>query len=105
MRLGSGLFSRWWKMIKVPSFEDTQFGRECYISKRTESIREKLARVAQLEALETRQRVDIAHVEVDGEEMVLVSLDGREDGVAIAVADIESGALSLQDAVNELMDN
>ena len=92
-------------MIKVPRFEDTQFGRECYLHKRTESIREKLARVAQLEALETQQRVDIAHVEVYGEEMVLVSLEGREDGVAIAVADIEAGRLSLQDAVNELMDN
>ena len=92
-------------MIKVPSFEDTQFGRECYISKRTESIREKLARVALLQSLETKQRVDIAHVEVEGEEMVLVSLEGREDGVVIAVADIESGALSLQDAINELMDN
>ena len=92
-------------MIKVPSFEDTQFGRECYLHKRTESIREKLSRVAQLEALETQQRVDIAHVEVDGEEMVLVSLEGREDGVAVAVADIEAGRLSLQDAVNELMDN
>ena len=92
-------------MIKVPSFEDTQFGRECYLHKRTESIREKLARVAQLEALETQRRVDIAHVEVEGEEMVLVSLEGREDGVAIAVADIEAGRLSLQDAVNELMDS
>ena len=92
-------------MIKVPSFEDTQFGRECYLHKRAESIREKLSRRAQLEALETRQRVDIAHVEVEGEEMVLVSREGREDGVAIAVADIESGALSLQDAINELMDN
>ena len=92
-------------MIKAPSLEDTQFGRECYVSKRTESIREKLSRMAQLEALETRQRVDIAHVEVDGEEMVLVSREGREDGVAIAVADIEAGRISLQDAVNELMDN
>ena len=92
-------------MIKVPSFEDAQFGRECYLHKRTESIREKLSRIAQLEALETRQRVDIMHVEVDGEEMVLVSREGREDGVAIAVADIEAGRLSLQDAVNELMDN
>ena len=92
-------------MIKVPSFEDTQLGRECYLHKRTESIREKLARVALLQSLETKQRVDLAHVEVEGEEMVLVSLEGREDGVAIAVADIESGALSLQDAVNELMDN
>lgn len=92
-------------MIKVPSFEDTQFGRECYLHKRIESIREKLSRIAQLKALETRQRVDIAHVEVDGEEMVLVSREGREDGVAIAVADIEAGRLSLQDAVNELMDN
>lgn len=92
-------------MIKIPSFEDTQFGRECYLHKRTESIREKLARMAQLEALETRQRVDIAHVEVDGEEMVLVSRDGCEDGVAIAVADIEAGRISLQDAINELMDN
>ena len=92
-------------MIKVPSFEDTRFGRECYLHKRTESIREKLSRMAQLEALETRQRVDIAHVEVDGEEMVLVSREGREDGVPIAVADIEAGRLSLQDAVNELMDN
>lgn len=97
-------------MIRVPSFEDTQFGRECYLHKRTESIREKLSRMAQLEALETRQRVerqrvDIAHVEVGGEEMVLVSREGREDGVAIAVADIEAGRLSLQDAVNELMDN
>ena len=92
-------------MIKVPSFEETQLGRECYLHKRTESIREKLSRIAQLEAHETRQRVDIAHVEVDGEEMVLVSLEGREDGVAVAVADIESGALSLQDAINELMDN
>ena len=92
-------------MIKVPSFEDTQFGRECYLHKRTESIREKLSRVAQLEALETQQRVDIAHVEIDGEEMVLVSREGREDGVAVAVADIEAGRLSLQDAVNELMDN
>ena len=92
-------------MIKAPSFEDTQFGRECYLHKRTESIREKLSRMAQLEALETRQRVDIAHAEVDGEEMVLVSREGREDGVAIAVADIEAGRMSLQDAVNELMDN
>ena len=92
-------------MIKVPSFEDTQFGRECYLHKRTESIREKLSRMAQLEALETRQRVDIAHVEVDGEEMVLVSREGCEDGVAIAVADIEAGRISLQDAVNEWMDN
>ena len=92
-------------MIKVPSFEDTQFGRECYVSKRTESIREKLSRIAQLEALETRQRVDIAHVEVDGEEMVLVSREGCDDGVAIAVADIEAGRISLQDAINELMDN
>ena len=92
-------------MIKVPSLEDTQLGRECYISKRTESIREKLSRVALLEALETQQRVDIAHVEVDGEEMVLVSREGREEGVAIAVADIEAGRLSLQDAVSELMDN
>ena len=92
-------------MIKVPSFEDTQFGRECYLHKRTESIREKLSRMAQLEALETRQRVDIMHVEVDGEEMVLVSREGREDGVAVAVADIEAGRLSLQDAINELMDN
>ena len=92
-------------MVKIPSFEDTQFGRECYLHKRTESIREKLARMAQLEALETRQRVDIAHVEVDGEEMVLVSREGREEGVAVAVADIEAGRLSLQDAVNELMDN
>ena len=92
-------------MIKAPSFEDTHFGRECYLHKRTESIREKLSRMAQLEALETRQRVDIMHVEVDGEEMVLVSREGCEDGVAIAVADIEAGRLSLQDAVNELMDN
>ena len=92
-------------MIKVPSLEGTQFGRECYLHKRTESIREKLARVALLQSLETKQRVDIAHVEVEGEEMVLVSREGREDGVAIAVADIESGALSLQDAINELMDN
>ena len=92
-------------MVKIPSFEDTQFGRECYLHKRTESIREKLSRIAQLEALETRQRVDIAHVEVDGEEIVLVSREGCEDGVAIAVADIEAGRLSLQDAVNELMDN
>ena len=92
-------------MVKIPSFEDTQFGRECYLHKRTESIREKLSRMAQLEALEARQRVDIAHVEVDGEEMVLVSREGREDGVAIAVADIEAGRLSLQDAINELMDN
>ena len=92
-------------MIKVPSFEDTQFGRECYLQKRTESIREKLSRMAQLEALETRQRVDIAHVEVGGEEIVLVSREGGEDGVAVAVADIEAGRLSLQDAVNELMDN
>ena len=92
-------------MIKAPRFEDTQFGRECYLNKRAESIREKLSRMAQLEALETRQRVDIAHVEVDGEEMVLVSREGCEDGVAIAVADIEAGRLSLQDAVNELMDN
>ena len=92
-------------MIKIPSFEDTQFGRECYLHKRTESIREKLARMAQLEALETRQRVDIAHVEVDGEEMVLVSREGREEGVAVAVADIEAGRISLQDAINELMDN
>ena len=92
-------------MIKVPSFEDTQFGRECYLHKRTESIREKLARVAMLQSLETKQRVDIAHVEVEGEEMVLVSREGCEEGVAIAVADIESGALSLQDAINELMDN
>ena len=92
-------------MVKIPSFEDTQFGRECYLHKRTESIREKLSRMAQLEALETRKRVDIAHVEVDGEEMVLVSREGCEDGVAIAVADIEAGRLSLQDAINELMDN
>ena len=92
-------------MIKVPRSEDTQFGRECYLHKRTESIREKLARVVLLQSLETKQRVDIAHVEVDGEEMVLVSREGREEGVAIAVADIESGALSLQDAINELMDN
>ena len=92
-------------MIKVPNFEDTPFGRECYLHKRTESIREKLSRMAQLEALETRKRVDIAHVEVDGEEMVLVSREGCEDGVAIAVADIEAGRLSLQDAVNKLMDN
>ena len=92
-------------MIKVPGFEDTQFGRECYLHKRAESIREKLARVALLEALETRCRVDITQVEVDGEEMVLVSREGREEGVAVAVADIEAGRLSLQDAVNELMDN
>lgn len=92
-------------MIKVPSFEDTQFGRECYVSKRTESIREKLSRMAQLEALETRQRVDITHAEVDGEEMVLVCREGREEGVAVAVADIEAGRISLQDAINELMDN
>ena len=92
-------------MIKVPRFEDLQFGRECYLHKRTESIREKLSRIAQLEALETRQRVDIAHVEVSGEEMVLVSREGCEDGVAIAVADIEAGRLSLQDAVDKLMDN
>ena len=92
-------------MIKAPRFEDTQFGRECYVSKRTESIREKLSRIAQLEALETRQRVDVAHVEVEGEEVVLVSREGCEEGVAIAVADIEAGRLSLQDAVNELMDN
>ena len=91
--------------MKVSSFEDTQFGRECYLHKRTESIREKLALVALLQSLETKQRVDIAHVEVDGEEMVLVSREGREDGVAVSVADIESGALSLQDAINELMDN
>ena len=92
-------------MVKIPIFEDTQFGRECYLHKRTESIREKLSRMAQLEELETRQRVDIAHVEIEGEEMVLVSREGREDGVAVAVADIEAGRLSLQDAVNELMDN
>ena len=92
-------------MIKVPSFEDTQFGRECYLHKRTESIREKLSRMAQLQALETKQRVDIAHVEIYGEEMVLVSREGRDDGVAVAVADIEAGRLSLQDAINELMDN
>ena len=92
-------------MIKVSRFEDSQLGRECYLHKRTESVREKLSRMAQLEALETRKRVDIAHVEVDGEEMVLVSREGCEDGVAIAVADIEAGRLSLQDAVNELMDN
>ena len=92
-------------IIKLPNLEDTPLGRDCYIHKRTESIREKLSRMAQLEALETRQRVDIAHVEVDGEEMVLVSREGCEDGVAIAVADIEAGRLSLQDAVNELMDN
>ena len=92
-------------MIKVHSFEDSQLGRECYLHKRTESIREKLSRMAKLEALETRQRVDIMHVEVDGEEMVLVSREGREEGVAVAVADIEAGWLSLQDAVNELMDS
>ena len=58
-------------MIKVPRFEDSQLGRECYLHKRTESIREKLARMAQLEALETRGRVDITHVDVAGEEMVM----------------------------------
>ena len=92
-------------IIKLPNLEDTPLGRDCYVRKRTESIREKLARAAQLEALETRCRVDITHVEVSGEEMVLVCREGREEGVAVAVADIEAGMVSLQDAINELMDN
>lgn len=92
-------------IIKLQNLEDTPLGRDCYIHKRTESIREKLARMAQLEALETRCRVDITHAEVDGEEMVLVCREGRDEGVAIAVADIEDGLISLQDAINELMDN
>ena len=92
-------------IIKLPNLEDTPLGRDCYIHKRTESIREKLARMAQLEALETRGRVDITHVDVAGEEMVLVCREGREEGVAVAVADIEAGRISLQDAINELMDN
>ena len=92
-------------IVKLPNLEDTPLGRDCYIHKRTESIREKLARMAQLEALEARCRVDIMHAEVDGEEMVLVCREGREEGVAVAVADIEAGRISLQDAINELMDN
>ena len=92
-------------IVKLPNLEDTPLGRDCYIHKRTESIREKLARMAQLEALEARCRVDIMHAEVDGEEMVLVCREGRDEGVAIAVADIEAGLITLQDAINELMDN
>ena len=92
-------------IIKLLNLEDTPLGRDCYVRKRTESIREKLARMAQLEALETRCRVDITHVDVAGEEMVLVCREGKEEGVAVAVADIEAGRISLQDAINELMDN
>ena len=92
-------------IVKLPNLEDTPLGRDCYIHKRTKSIREKLSRMAQLEALETRDRVDITHVDVNGEEMVLVCREGREEGVAVAVADIEAGRISLQDAINELMDN
>ena len=91
--------------IKIPNIEDTPLGRDIYISRRMESIREKMSRVAALDAMETRERVDITHAMVGDEEMVLVCREGEEEGVAVAVADIEAGRVSLQDAVNVLMDN
>lgn len=67
------------------------------------SISDKMARLDLMRASageEKKSLVNIEHVEVDGEELVLISRDGSGDGVAVSVADIESGAIRLQDAVN-----
>jgi len=37
------------------------------------------------------------HVEIDGEDMILVSVEGLRIGASISQADVDSGAINMQD--------
>ena len=90
------------KRVCIPNFPMEQ---AFHLRRLRNSIRDKMARLELMRAAigeEKKSLVNIEHVEVDGEELVLISRDGSGDGVAVAVADIESGAIRLQDAIEGL---
>ena len=90
------------KRVCIPNFPMEQ---AFYLRQLRSSISDKMARLDLMRAAageEKKSLVNIEHVEVDGEELVLISRDGSSDGIAVAVADIESGAIRLQDAIEGL---
>lgn len=93
------------KNIKLPNLENTEIGRSIYLHDRMASIRGKITNINALKELETawKQRIEIEHVIVADEEMLLIKREGAEEGVAVALADIESGAVSLQMACDEVL--
>ena len=90
------------KRVCIPNFPMEQ---AFHLRQLRNSISDKVARLELMRAAareEKKSLVNIEHVEVDGEELVLISRDGSSDGVAVAVADIESGVIRLQDAIEGL---
>ena len=88
------------KRVCIPNFPMEQ---AFHLRQLRNSISDKMARLELMRAAageEKNSLVSIEHVEVDGEELVLISRDGSSDGVAVAAADIESGAIRLQDVVS-----
>ena len=87
--------------ILTPSFPIERVFHERQLR---QSIADKAARLdlmrAQLAA--TQKKVAIEHCMVGDEEMLLVSC-GDGDGVAVAMDDLRSGAMRLQDAVDAVV--
>ena len=84
--------------ISIPNFP---IEKAFHIRQTMDRIAENKVKLEAMRAeLAKRQvRVDIEHVMVGEEEVLLISAVGKNDGVAVSLADIESGAISLQDAV------
>lgn len=88
-------------LIVTPNFP---MEKAFHIRNLQNSIADKIARIEAMRASLKQQdvRVDIEHVMAGGEELLLLSAEGRE-GVAVSLDDIESGAITLQQACDELL--
>lgn len=80
-----------------------------HVNKVEESIKSGMQQIAETRALwedkySGQQEVIVIEGEVDGEPMLLLALasDPEAEGVAVAKADIESGALTMEQACHQL---
>jgi hypothetical protein len=88
--------------VVIPQFPiETAF----HIRQLRESIANKVARIKAMDAhlKPVEHLVSIEHVWVNDEEMVLIRKEGNDEGVAIALSDLHSGAISLQSAVDLIL--
>ncbi len=89
----------------INNWDGSELERSFYISDRVKSIQAKQALIDALKVRESQRdkaRVSVDHAIVNEEEMLLFSVEGKEDGVAVSLADIESGKITMQQAIDEL---
>jgi len=92
-------------MFIIPTKQDLeQLERDAHVAKLIDSIASKKEKIHAIQDNLESLNIIEEHVEVKGEPMILFSVDGKENGVAVAVADIESGKMSRNDAYLALAD-